>query len=180
MRLAGTCLYVDDVPAVLEFYRRAFGFRTRFFDEAMQFAELDTGGAPGTPPVLAFASHQCGAVMMPGGYVRPAGGGPSSVEVAFYTADVPAAFAQAVGAGAVVIAGRRSCPGARRWLMSAASRGHSSAYALRWAVSARQRRTSRCSRRGRQHGVSRVEVSPAGPAAERGRSATERRPMGDA
>ena len=103
MRLAGTCLYVDDVPAVLEFYRRAFGFQTRFFDEAMQFAELDTGGPPGTPPVLAFASHQCGERMMPGGYVWPVGGGPASVEIAFYTTDVPAAFAQAVGAGAVVI-----------------------------------------------------------------------------
>jgi lactoylglutathione lyase len=67
MRLAGTCLYVDNVPAVLEFYRRAFGFQMRFFDEAMQFAELDTGGAPGTPPVLGFASHQCGEMMMPGG-----------------------------------------------------------------------------------------------------------------
>ena len=104
MRLAGTCLYVDDVPAVLEFYRRAFGFQSRFFDEGIQFAELDTGGAPGTPPVLAFASHQCGEMMMPGGYVRPTSGGPASVEIAFYTADVPAAFTQAVGAGAVVIA----------------------------------------------------------------------------
>ena len=147
LRLAGTCLYVDDVPAVLEFYRRAFGFRTRFFDEAMQFAELDTGGAPGTPPVLAFASHQCGAVMMPGGYVRPAGGGPSSVEVAFYTADVPAAFAQAVGAGAVVIAGRRSCPGARRSPMYEASRGPSSAYAPRWTGSATRRRTAKWPRK---------------------------------
>jgi lactoylglutathione lyase len=110
MRLAGTCLYVDDVPAVLEFYRRAFGFQTRFFDEATQFAELDTGGAPGTPPVLAFASHQCGEMMMPGGYVRPASGGPASVEIAFYTADVPAAFTQAVGAGAVVIAEPKVMP----------------------------------------------------------------------
>jgi len=110
MRLAGTCLYVDDVPAVLEFYRRAFGFQSRFFDEGIQFAELDTGGAPGTPPVLAFASHQCGEMMMPGGYVRPTSGGPASVEIAFYTADVRAAFTQAVGAGAVVIAEPKVMP----------------------------------------------------------------------
>jgi predicted enzyme related to lactoylglutathione lyase len=110
MGLAGTCLYVDDVPAVLDFYRRAFGFGTRFFDEALQFAELDTGGAPGTPPLLAFASHQCGEALMPSGYVRPAGGGPAGVEVAFYTADVPAALARAVGAGAVVIAEPKVMP----------------------------------------------------------------------
>jgi uncharacterized glyoxalase superfamily protein PhnB len=48
--------------------------------------------------------------MMPGGYVRPAGGGPSSVEVALYTADVPAAFARAVGAGAVAIAEPKVMP----------------------------------------------------------------------
>ena len=110
MRFAAAIVYVDNVPAVLDFYRRAFGFQTRFFDESIQFAELDTGGAPGTPPILAFASHQCGEMLMPGGYVRPAGGAPSGVEIAFYTADVSAAFAQAVGAGAVVIAEPKVMP----------------------------------------------------------------------
>ena len=110
MRLAGTCLYVDDVPTVLDFYRRAFGFGTRFFDEAVQFAELDTVGRPGEPPVLAFASHRCGEMMMPGQYRRPAGGRPSGVEVAFYTADVPAAFARAVEAGAVALAEPKVMP----------------------------------------------------------------------
>jgi uncharacterized glyoxalase superfamily protein PhnB len=49
-------------------------------------------------------------MMMPGGYVRPTSGGPASVEIAFYTADVPAAFTQAVGAGAVVIAEPKVMP----------------------------------------------------------------------
>jgi uncharacterized glyoxalase superfamily protein PhnB len=110
MRLAGTCLYVDDVPAVLAFYRRAFGFGTRFFDEAAQYAELDTGGTPGAPPILAIVSHQCGEVLMSGKYVRPVGGGTSGVEVAFYTDDVPAAFDRAVRAGAVVIAEPKVMP----------------------------------------------------------------------
>lgn len=38
----GTAIYVDDVPAALDFYRRAFGMRTRFFDEALQYGELET------------------------------------------------------------------------------------------------------------------------------------------
>ena len=42
--------------------------------------------------------------------MRPAGGGPSGVEVAFYTDDVLAAFARAVGAGAVVIAAPKVMP----------------------------------------------------------------------
>jgi lactoylglutathione lyase len=109
MKLAGTCLYVDDVPAVLDFYRRAFGFGTRFFDEALQFAELDTGGVPGTPPILSFASHGFAEVLMPG-YARPSGGGPSGVEVAFYANDVAAAFGRAVEAGAVVMAQPKVMP----------------------------------------------------------------------
>jgi uncharacterized glyoxalase superfamily protein PhnB len=49
-------------------------------------------------------------MMMPGAYVRPVGGRPASVEIAFYTADVPAAFTQAVRAGAVVIAEPKVMP----------------------------------------------------------------------
>ena len=41
---------------------------------------------------------------MPGQYRRPEGGQPSGVEVAFITSDVPAAFAKAVGAGALALA----------------------------------------------------------------------------
>ena len=44
MKFWGTVLYVDDVPAVMDFYRRVFGLETRFYDEALQFAEsLDAG-----------------------------------------------------------------------------------------------------------------------------------------
>ena len=44
MQFGGTTLYVDEVSAVVDFYRRAFGFDVRFFDEALGFAELETGG----------------------------------------------------------------------------------------------------------------------------------------
>src|SRR5678809_124926 len=51
LKYGGTAIYVDDVPAALDFYRRAFGLETRFFDEALQYGELQTDGA-----VVAFAS----------------------------------------------------------------------------------------------------------------------------
>jgi catechol 2,3-dioxygenase-like lactoylglutathione lyase family enzyme len=41
MKFGSTVLFVDDVPAVLEFYRRALGFETRFYDAEYQFGELD-------------------------------------------------------------------------------------------------------------------------------------------
>jgi predicted enzyme related to lactoylglutathione lyase len=105
MKFAGTCVYVDDVAAVLDFYRRAFGFETRYFDEAVQYGELDTGAT-----VLSFASHQFAAALMPGAYVRPANGQSAGVEVGFLVADVPAAFARAVSAGAVGLAEPKEMP----------------------------------------------------------------------
>jgi predicted enzyme related to lactoylglutathione lyase len=105
MKFAGTVLYVDDVPAVMDFYRRVFGLETRFYDEALQFAELETGSAP-----LTIASHQLGETLMPGQYRRSEDGQPSGVEVAFITSDVPAAFAKAVEAGAVALAEPKVMP----------------------------------------------------------------------
>jgi hypothetical protein len=39
LRFGGAAIYVDDVPAVLDFYRRAFGFETRFFDPEYGYGE---------------------------------------------------------------------------------------------------------------------------------------------
>jgi predicted enzyme related to lactoylglutathione lyase len=105
MKFGGTVLYVDDVPAVMDFYRRVFGLETRFYDAALQFAELETGSAP-----LAIASHSVGEMLMPGQYRRPEGGQPSGVEVAFIASDVPAEFAKAVEAGAVALAEPKVMP----------------------------------------------------------------------
>ena len=99
LKFGGTAIFVDDVRATLDFYRRALGFETRFFDEALQYGELDTGST-----TLAFASHRLGAKLMPGAYARPETGQPAGVEVAFLTSDVPGAFARAVAAGAIPLA----------------------------------------------------------------------------
>jgi uncharacterized glyoxalase superfamily protein PhnB len=109
MKLAATVIYVDGVPDVLEFYRRAFGVEPRFLDldvqlpgrepgALYQFAVLDFPEA-----TLQFATHALGTLLMPA-YSRPESGGPSGIEVAFYTDDVPGAFARAVEAGAEVVA----------------------------------------------------------------------------
>lgn len=105
MQFGGTVLYVDDVPAVVDFYRRAFGLELRFFDEALGFAELETGGS-----TLAIAAHSLGEMLMPGGYPRAAGGQPAGVEIAFLTGDVPASFARAIAEGAAPIAAPRRMP----------------------------------------------------------------------
>ncbi len=109
MELAGTVIYVDDVPTVLDFYQRAFGIEAKFVDldvqipnrdpaAVYQFAELATDGGP-----LQLATHALGSLLLPG-YTRPADGRPAGVEVAFFTDDVRAAFDRAVQAGATVMA----------------------------------------------------------------------------
>lgn len=53
IRFGGTAVYVNNVRAALDSYDRACGIKTRFFDEALQYGELETGSS-----LIAFASHQ--------------------------------------------------------------------------------------------------------------------------
>ena len=105
MRFGGTVLYVDDVHATADFYRRAFGLGLRFFDQELGFAELETGGS-----LLGIASHSLGEFLMPGEYTRPAEGRPTGVEIAFLTNDVPAAYAKALGEGATTVSSPKRMP----------------------------------------------------------------------
>ena len=106
LKFGATVIYVDDdVPGVLAFYRRAFGLETRFYDPTYEFGELETGG-----PAIAFATHRTGELLMPGTYQRPDRGQPSGVEIAFFAADVAAAFKRAIDAGAVTIAEPKVMP----------------------------------------------------------------------
>lgn len=105
MRYGSTVLFVDNVPLVLNFYEKAFGFPTRFYDESYQFGEIDAGGA-----ILGFGSHHCGELMMPGAYTRPENGHPCGVEIAFYTSDVSAAFERALAGGAAIVSEPKQTP----------------------------------------------------------------------
>ncbi|HEX6049102.1 MAG TPA: VOC family protein [Gemmatimonadaceae bacterium] len=108
MHLSHAVVYVDDgtVPAVLEFYERAFGLTRRFYDATYQYAELVSG-----PATVAIAAHAAGELMMPGAYRSP---GPGSrvvnTELAFTLADVQGAFDRAVAAGAEPITAPYAVP----------------------------------------------------------------------
>lgn len=95
MQFGSAVLFVSDVPAVLDFYNRAFGFVTKFYDPSFGFGMLDAGGVE-----VGVSSHESGERMMPGGYRRPTTGNPEGVELAFYTEDVSAAYQRALDAGA--------------------------------------------------------------------------------
>jgi lactoylglutathione lyase len=103
VQLASTVIYVDDVPEAMRFYVDAFGFAIGFLDTDVQFP----GRVPGKvyqfgelrPPggILQFATPPLGALLMPG---FPAGDATRSLELAFYTDEVPTRFRRAVDAGA--------------------------------------------------------------------------------
>lgn len=91
-----TILYVDNVPAALDFYNRAFGFEIGFLHEAEDYGELITGDTK-----LAFSSK---ALMTELGK-NPGDANPKSptFELAFEVEDVTAARDQAVAAGATLV-----------------------------------------------------------------------------
>ena len=99
MKLGYIIAYVDDVPAALEFYKRAFGLETRFLHESNTYGELETGGT-----ALAFAQHETALGNLPGGYRRLNDDAqPPGMEIGLLTDDVPAAMARAVAAGATAL-----------------------------------------------------------------------------
>ena len=93
MQFGYTILYVDDVPATLAFYGRAFGLATRYTHESGSYGELETGAT-----ALAFVSHallsQIGKTPQSPQFDKP------TSEIALVTDDVAAAVRRAVDAGA--------------------------------------------------------------------------------
>ncbi len=87
-----TILYVDDVPAALSFYEKAFGAQTQMLHEGKDYGELSTGET-----TLAFSSRtllqQLGK--------NPEGPVPDrpTFELAFETDDVDGLFRRACSAG---------------------------------------------------------------------------------
>ena len=106
MKFGYTIVYVSDVVAAIDFYGRAFGLSARFVHESGQYGELETGAT-----TLAFASHPLASSNVPGGYLKPDPSAPPlGIEIAFMTADVPAGVAQAVAAGATLVAEAKTKP----------------------------------------------------------------------
>jgi lactoylglutathione lyase len=109
MQVGWTIVYVDDPPAVLEFYERTFGL-TRDFVAGDSYAQLDTGATK-----LAFAAYSLGEDNFPGG-VRRAGadGPPPNVEIVLVHEDVDAAYRIALDAGCESLAAPQDKPQGQR------------------------------------------------------------------
>lgn len=93
-----TILYVTDVKATLEFYKKAFGFAEKFITSEGDYGELDTGAT-----TLAFANFSVAEYNGVKIHKIAAGDVPPPVEIAFVVDNVAEAFTRATVAGATVV-----------------------------------------------------------------------------
>lgn len=95
MKFAYTVIYVEDVPATVEFYEKAFALKRRFIHESNLYAELETGGT-----ALAFAGNEMaetnGIEIRHNAKTKHAAG----FEVGFVSDDPEGDYQKAVAAGA--------------------------------------------------------------------------------
>ncbi|CRL10920.1 lactoylglutathione lyase [Phaeobacter italicus] len=98
-----TILYVDDVPATLDFFERAFGLQRGFLHESGDYGELTTGDTK-----LAFSS----TTLMKQLEKNPAAPNAKTptFEIAFETENVKAALDRAIDAGATLVQDVRDEP----------------------------------------------------------------------
>jgi len=87
-------VYVEDVPKILDFYDRAFGFSTKFIHEGNDYGELDTGHT-----IIGFANHNLGKMNLPEGYISANSSQPLGIELVFVTTKVQEALENAIQAG---------------------------------------------------------------------------------
>lgn len=96
MKLNYTILYVESVSATLNFYEKAFGFKTKFLHEAGDYGELNTGET-----TLSFSSLK---LMRDLGKnpQKPSASSPA-FEIAFDTTDVSKWLNNAINNGAILV-----------------------------------------------------------------------------
>jgi len=99
MKLGYTILYVESVPDTVAFYEAAFGLARRMVAPSGDYAEMQTGETR-----LAFAENAMVRTLTSVPFVaaRPDQAAPA-MELGLVTADVEAAYATAVAAGAVAV-----------------------------------------------------------------------------
>ncbi len=107
MQLGYTIVYVDDVPATVANWERAFGLQRRFLHPDGGYAEMDTGAT-----TLSFAEREFGRGHFEDDVTRAMfDGGPARFEIALITEDVAAAYEHALANGMTAVV----APSTRPW-----------------------------------------------------------------
>lgn len=103
MKFKYTILYVENVKETMDFYSRAFGFKTRFLHESEDYGELDTGETS-----LSFSSLQL--MNQLGKNPGKASANIPVFEIVFETNNVESGLEKAIEAGAILVQDVREEP----------------------------------------------------------------------
>lgn len=106
MKLKYNLFYVDNVPATMDFYEKAFGLTKGFLHPSNQYGEMVTGETS-----LGFVHHET-AGSHGFQYLHTSTKGlPPAFEIGFVTDNVELAFTTALQAGAIAV----SVPTTKPW-----------------------------------------------------------------
>jgi lactoylglutathione lyase len=107
MNLAYNILYVENVPATVAFYEKAFGLQNKFIVEDESYAEMLTGNT-----TLSFCSYTLAQSNFELEFEKSSNAKkPFGCEIGFTTDDVQVAFDKAINAGAIEV----QVPKAKPW-----------------------------------------------------------------
>lgn len=113
MKLGFVVIYVSDVKKVIDFYTQAFGLAVKlehFNEGVMLYGELETGGA-----TLGFASHELAQISLKCDYQKLSlNDRPVGQTIVFEHAEVDAAYAKAIEAGATSVSSPADMPWGQR------------------------------------------------------------------
>lgn len=106
MKLKYNLFYVNDVPATMDFYEKAFGLTKGFLHPSNQYGEMITGETS-----LGFVHHETASSHGFQYLHTTTQGLPPAFEIGFVTDDVAKAFTTALQGGAIAV----SAPTTKPW-----------------------------------------------------------------
>ncbi|MCG8529469.1 MAG: VOC family protein [Desulfovibrionales bacterium] len=100
MQMEYVTLYVDDIPAAMDFYEKVLKLSPRFVHESGDYAEMETGTT-----VLAFSHHDLAKTLVPQGYQKASPDSlPLGMQLGFSVDGVAETYNRALEHGAKPIA----------------------------------------------------------------------------
>lgn len=95
MKMGYVTLYVEDIPAAVDFYRKVLDLELHFMHESGHYAEMKTGET-----VLAFSHHKLAESLVPQGYQKATHSEPLGMQLGFEVKNVQEIYEKALAYGA--------------------------------------------------------------------------------
>lgn len=99
MKFSYVTIYVQDIKKMVDFYKKAFGLKTRFVHKSGTYVEMETGST-----MLSFSQTELAETIVSTGYVKSSlKNKPANIQIAFEPANVKTALKRALKYGAKLV-----------------------------------------------------------------------------